>query len=223
MYNKNYIIKNVGYFQNYVYKYKNYLVNKNILEPFLLENKSYIIYVKYKNGFEENLTGICYFTNYIEFLKLLECKLSEKVMLLDNKEINGLFVIIKIWIYKQIALQRQIKREQEIFNKKLIRFQKVLEKLIDYKVRTNNGQQEFSRFLTDKILTKELKPVLHIKVIDEDMQIECLKHVLNLMSKKWPGITHDKFKYWIKRTMKLYQDNWEHNDKWEIEIKNKKS
>ena len=26
MYNKNYIIKNVGYFQNYVYKYKNYLL-----------------------------------------------------------------------------------------------------------------------------------------------------------------------------------------------------
>ena len=219
MYNKNYIIKNVGYFQNYVYKYKNYLVNKNILEPFLLENKSYIIYIKYKNGFEENLTGICYFTNYIEFLKLLECKLAEKVMLLDNKEINGLFIIIKIWIYKQIALQRQIKRDQEIFNKKLIKFQKVLEKLIDYKVRTNNGQQEFSRFLTDKILTKELKPVLHIKVIDEDMQIECLKHVLNLMSKKWPGITHDKFKYWIKRTIKLYQDNLEHDDKWEIEKK----
>lgn len=223
MYNKNYIIKNVGYFQNYVYKYKNYLVNKNILEPFLLENKSYIIYVKYKNGFEENLTGICYFTNYIDFLNLLDCKLSEKVILLDNKEINGLSIIIKIWIYKQIALQRQIKRDQEIFNKKLIKFQKVLEKLIDYKVRTNNGQQEFSRFLTDKILTKELKPVLHIKVIDEDMQIECLKHVLNLMSKKWPGITHDKFKYWIKRTIKLYQDNLEHDDKWEIEVKNKKS
>lgn len=222
MYNKNYIIKNVGYFQNYVYKYKNYIVNKNILEPFLLENKSYIIYIMYKNGFEENLTGICYFTNYIEFLKLLECSLNEKIMQLDDKEKNGLSIIIKIWIYKKIALERQIKREQEIFNKKLIRFQKVLEKLIDYKVRTSNGQQEFSRFLADKILTKELKPVLNIKVIDEEQQQECLKHVLNLMSKKWQGIKYDTFKFWIKKTIKLYQDNFEHEDKWEIEIKTKK-
>lgn len=223
MYNKNYLLKNVGYFQNYIYKYKNYAVNTNILEPFLLENKSYIIYIMYKNGFQENLTGICYFTNYIEFLKLLESSLSQKLMQLDRKEINGLSIIIKVWIYKQIALQRQIKRDQEIFNKKLIKFQKVLEKLIDYKVKTNNKQQEYSRFLTDKILNKELKPVLHIKVIDEDMQMECLKHVLNLMSKKWPGITHDTFKYWIKRTIKLYQDNFEHNDKWEIDVKNKKN
>jgi hypothetical protein len=38
--------------------------------------------------------------------------------------------------------------------------------------------------LVDKILTKELKPVLHIKVKDEEKQQECLKHLLNLMSKK---------------------------------------
>ena len=96
MYNKNYILKNVGYFQNYIYKYKNYAVNKNILEPFLLENKSYIIYIMYKNGFEENLTGICYFNNYIEFIKLLESSVSQKLMQLDIKEINGLSIIIKV-------------------------------------------------------------------------------------------------------------------------------
>ena len=84
MYNKNYTLKNVGYFQNYIYKYKNYAVNTNILEPFLLENKSYIIYIKYKNGFEENLTGICYFNNYIEFHKLLESSLSQKLIKLTS-------------------------------------------------------------------------------------------------------------------------------------------
>jgi hypothetical protein len=38
--------------------------------------------------------------------------------------------------------------------------------------------------LTEKILTKELKPVLYIKVKDIEAQDECLKHLLNLMSKK---------------------------------------
>jgi hypothetical protein len=96
MYNKNYILKNVGYFQNYIYKYKNYLLNKNILEPFLLENKSYIIYIMYKNGFEENLTGICYCNNYSEFIELLETCISKKLMQLDSKEINGISIIIKV-------------------------------------------------------------------------------------------------------------------------------
>jgi hypothetical protein len=143
-------------------------------------------------------------------------------MQLDSKEINGISIIIKVWIYKQIALERKLKREQEEFNKKLIKFQKVLDKLIDYKVRTSNGHQEYSRFLTDKILNKELKPVLNIKVIDDEMQVECIRHVLNLMSKKWPGVTHSNFKYWMHRTIKLYQDNFEHDDKWEVELKSKK-
>lgn len=223
MYNTNYILKNVGYFQNYIYKYKNYLLNKNILEPFLLENKSYIIYIMYRNGFEENLTGICYFNNYIEFLELLEKSLSKKLIQLDIKEINGISIIIKVWNYKQIALERKLKREQEEYDKKFIRFQKVLDKLIDYKVRTNNGLQEYSRFLTDRILNKELKPALHVKVIDEEMQAECLSHLLNLMSKKWPGVTPSQFKYWMHRTIKLYQDNFEQDDKWEIELKSKKN
>lgn len=222
MYNKNYILKNVGYFQNYIYKYKNYLINKNILEPFLLENKSYIIYIMYKNGFEENITGICYFTDYKEFCEILESSLTPRLVVLDPQEIKGLSIIIKVWIYKEIALQRKLKREQEEFDKKLIKFQKVLDKLIDYKVRTSNGQQEYSRFLTDRILTKELKPALHIKVRDEELQADCLKHLLNLMSKKWPGVTFNKFKQWIKHTIQQYQDNYEQDDKWEIVIKNKK-
>jgi hypothetical protein len=96
MYNNNYILKNVGYFQNYIYKYKNYLLNKNILAPFLLENKSYIIYIMYKNGFQENLTGICYCNKYLEFLELLEMCISKKFKQLDAKEISGISIIIKV-------------------------------------------------------------------------------------------------------------------------------
>jgi hypothetical protein len=147
--------------------------------------------------------------------------ISKKFKQLDAKEISGISIIIKVWIYKQIALERKLKREQEEFNKKLIKFRKVLDKLIDYKVRTSNGLQEYSRFLTDRILNKELKPVLQIKVIDDEMQVECIRHVLNLMSKKWPGVTHTKFKYWIERTIKLYQDNFEQDDKWEVELQKK--
>lgn len=87
-------------------------------------------------------------------------------------------------MYKEISEQRKKETEQKEFDKKLIKFQKVLDKIIDYKVKTSNNQQEYSRFLTERILTKELKPVLHIKVRDEEMQQDCLKHLLNLMSKK---------------------------------------
>jgi hypothetical protein len=87
-------------------------------------------------------------------------------------------------MFKEIAAQRKAEKDKKEFIKKLIKFQKTLEKLIIYKVNVSKGSQEYSRFLTDKILTKELKPVLHIKIIDEDMQAECLTHLLNLMSKK---------------------------------------
>lgn len=213
MYNKNYIIKNVGYFQNYIYKYKDYLINKNILEPFLLKDKCFIIYISYKDE-EENITGICYKNNYLEFLKLLDEIINKKLKELSIKDLKSLLIIIKIWMYKEIVERRKIETAQKEFNKKLIRFQKVLDKLINYKVKVSSNQQEYSRFLTDKILTKELKPLLHIKVKDEEMQQDCLKHLLNLMSKKWQGVTYTTFQIWVHKTIKVYQDNYEHNDAW---------
>jgi ribosome-associated translation inhibitor RaiA len=97
-------------------------------------------------------------------------------------------------MHKQIAECRKIETAQKEFDKKLTRFQKVLDKLINYKVNVGCYKQEYSRFLTDKILNKELKPVLHIKVKDEEMQQECLKHLLNLMTKKWVGVSYSTFK-----------------------------
>lgn len=220
MYNNNYILKNVGYFQNYIYKYKDYVINKNVLAPFLLKDKSFIIYISNKEE-EENITGICNFNNYTEFIELLDTSINKKIKELDVKNIKNISIIIKIWIYTEIATQRLKETAQKEFDKKLIKFQKVLDKLIDYKVKVSNNQQQYSRFLTDKILTKELKPVLHIKVRDEEMQQECLKHLLNLMSKKWQGVTYAIFKLWVHKTIKLYQDNYEHNDAWEITLKEK--
>jgi hypothetical protein len=96
MYNINYTIKNIGYFQNYIYKYKDFLINKNLLDPFLLKDKSYIIYICLKNGIEYNLTGICYFIEYIQFISLLNESLNDLELKLNIKsnEINT--IIIKI-------------------------------------------------------------------------------------------------------------------------------
>lgn len=221
MYNKNYILKNIGYFQNYIYKYKDYVINPKILEPFLLKDKSYIIYISYKE-IEENLSGICFFNEYIEFLNVLDKKLNEKLKTLDVKMLKSLNIIIKIWVYKEITARRKAEAAQNEFNKRLLKFQKVLDKLITYKVNVSSGKQEYSRFLADKILTKEFKPVLHIKVQDEEVQVECLKHLLNLISKKWKNVSYNVFKHWMHKTIKLYQDNFEHNDAWEIDIKNTK-
>lgn len=219
MYNKDYLLKNVGYFQIYIYKYKDYLINKNILEPFLLQDKYFIIYISYKDV-EYNITGMCYFNNYSEFLNLLDNKLNQHIKNISN--IKNILISVKIWIHKEISEYRIKVTAQKAFDKKLIKFQKVLDKLIVYKVKTSNKEQEYSRFLTDKILTKELKPVLHIKVQDEDLQQECLKHLLNLMSKKWLGVSYNIFKVWMEKTIKIYQDNWEHDDAWEIKEKEKK-
>lgn len=219
MYNKNFLLKNVGYFQIYIYKYNEYLINKNLLEPLLLQDKYFIIYLSYKD-LEYNITGMCYFNNYFEFLDLLNNKLNQHIKNIIN--IKNILISIKIWQYKEISEYRIKVTAQKAFDKKLTRFQKVLNKLIDYKVKTSNKQLEYSRFLTEKILTKELKPVLHIKVEDELLQQECLKHLLNLMSKKWLGVSFNVFKAWMHKTIKIYQDNWEHEDAWEIEIKEKK-
>lgn len=219
MYNQNYIIKNVGYFKNYIYKYKDYVLNQNILEPFLLKDKYFIIYISYKNNIEENVSGICFFSEYSDFIKLVNESLSNKFNNLNIKELNN--IIIKVWMYKEITAFRKAEIEKKEFEKKLLKFQKVIEQLITYKVNVGLGKQEYSRFLIDKILTKELKPVLHIKVMDEEMQAECLKHLLNLMSKKWVGVKFDVFKLWVYKTIQLYQDNYEQNDLWEIKVNNK--
>jgi F0F1-type ATP synthase delta subunit len=73
-------------------------------------------------------------------------------------------------------------------------------------VETANNKM-FSRFLSERILTKELKPVLHIKVKDTEKQEECIQHLLNLMSKKWLNVTHDIFKLFFHRAIKVHQDN----------------
>jgi hypothetical protein len=64
------------------------------------------------------------------------------------------------------------------------------------------------------VLTKELKPVLCIKVIEESQQEECLRHLLNLMSKKWLNVEFDEFRKYLHITIKKYQDNYEHDDAW---------
>jgi len=87
-------------------------------------------------------------------------------------------------MYRPISIERLRIRAQVAFDKKLLKFETVINKLIDYKVKVGEGKQLFSRFLTEQILTKELKPVLCIKVKDTNAQEECLKHLLNLMTKK---------------------------------------
>lgn len=95
MYNKNYVIKNIGYFQNYIYKYKDYVINKNVLEPFLLNDKCFIIYISNKDE-EENVTGICNFNNYLEFIELLDNNINSKLKELNITNIKNVSIIIKI-------------------------------------------------------------------------------------------------------------------------------
>jgi hypothetical protein len=87
-------------------------------------------------------------------------------------------------MFKDITDHRAKVAAQKVFDKKLLKFQKVIDKLIEYKVRVGAGLQEPSKFLIEKILTKELKPVIHIKVIDETKQNDCFSHLLNLILKK---------------------------------------
>ena len=95
-YNKNYILKNIGYFQNYIYKYSVYISNKNILDPFIIQNKICIIYLSFKNNIEENITGIEYILNYDYFLFLLDTKLKIKEKEYSEKELRSVSIIIKI-------------------------------------------------------------------------------------------------------------------------------
>lgn len=216
-YNKNYILKNVGYFHNYIYSYADYIINKNVLEPRLMWYKAGILCFSYKKtGLEENITGLLYFDNdYNEFLFIIDTHIQQKIKSLEVKELKGLSIIIKIWMFTEITDRRAEIAAQKVFDKKLIKFQKVVDYLVDYKVKVGAGLQLSSKFLLEKILTKELKPVLHIKVEDEIKQTECLSHLLNLMLKKWKGVDHYTFKYYFHKAIKGYQDNFEHNDAWE--------
>lgn len=90
-YNIKFSIKHVGYFKNYIYMYKDYLINKNILNPELINNKIGIIYITYKNNVEEHLTGIIYFdffNDYSDFINFTENIISLKINTLDVKEIK---------------------------------------------------------------------------------------------------------------------------------------
>lgn len=214
-YNINFILKRVGYFDNYIYNYKDYMINKNILNPTLINNQIGIMYIIYKDKTEENLSGILYFDffyDYNDFVKFVEDNIYLKLNVIDIKELKNLSIVIKLWVYKNIFEARQIAAAQKEFDKKLIKFRKVIDKLVEYKVNTSTGKAEYSRFLANLILTKELKPVLHIKVIDTISQEECLQHLLNLLSKKWVGVKAETFKFYFHKAIKGYQDNYEHKD-----------
>lgn len=230
VYNNNFILKKVGYFYNYIYSYNEYIKNKNVLEPSMLTNKAGIIYIYYKktgkikSEYEENITGVLYFDDYFDLITLIDSHITVKVNNWDLKDLKRLSIIIKIWEFKSIAKYRAKVAAQVVFDKKLIRFQKVINMLTAYKVRIGAGIQLPSKFLIEKVLTKELKPFIHIKIIDEEKQTECFDHLVKLILKKWPGVDAATFKFYLHKTIKLYQDNFEHDDAWDIpdtsEIKN---
>lgn len=224
-YNINYILKDTGYFKNYIYKYSDFLYNFKLLNPAILKDKAGILYLNHKTKIvrEIHLTGILYFNDksYYEWLFLIRKIISSTLDTLNyNKELKNLLVVIKIWLFRDISILRSEIKAQEKFNKKMLRFKKVIDYLVEYKVITSVNYKLFSRFWTEKVLTKDLKPVLHIKVVDEEKQQECIQHLLNLMSLKWENINPKKFKDYIHRAIKVHQDNWEHNDAWDlVEVK----
>jgi hypothetical protein len=216
-YNLNYTIKCVGYFKNYMYTANDYFSNKSILCPDLIKNQIGILYIiNNKDKTEEHLSGILYFEffyDYVDFINFVDKKITMKLNSINVKIIKHILIVIKIWDYTHIYTTRLIAAAQKEFDKKLLKFQTVVNKLVDYKV-TTTGTDKFSRFLAERILNKELKPVLHIKVINEEKQEECLKHLLNLLSKKWPDVKFDVFKFYFYKAIKQHQDNFEHGDMW---------
>jgi len=226
--NTNYVLKDTGYLRNYIYSYSDYLFNTKVLNREVIKDRTGLLYFNHKTKLVNELliTSILYFNDktYNEWVFFMEKIIISKLRELElefTKQLKGLKVILKLWLFRDISNLRAEIKAQEKFDKKLLRFQKVVNKLVDYKVETANNKM-FSRFLSERILTKELKPVLHIKVVDAEKQEECLKHLLNLMSKKWHNVTHDIFKLFFHRAIKMHQDNWEHNDAWYIKIKEKK-
>lgn len=207
IHNINYVLKNTGYLKNYIYSYSDYIFNTKILNGELIKDRTGLLYLNYKTKLDLLVTSILYFNDktYNEWVFLME-----KIIIKQQKELikesKGLKVVLKLWFFRDISNLRAERKAQEKFDKKLLRFQKVVNKLVDYKVETANNKM-FSRFLSERILTKELKPVLHIKVLDTEKQEECLKHLLNLMSKKWINVKHDTFKLFFHRAIKMHQDN----------------
>lgn len=231
IYNENVLVKNIGYFQVYTYKYADYIVNKNILNPFIIKNNVGLLCVSKEAKVESNLSGILNFNdyNYNDFIDYVYQQIKNQIISFDNlpvkeknKVLRKFVIIIKIWIFKLITKERLRIRAQLLFNKKLLKFQTVINKLIDYKVKVGLKQQQFSRFLTERILTKELKPYIIIKIKDIEKQDLCLNHLLNLMTKKWLNVDPLVFKYYIHKTIKKYQDNYEHDDAWELKVEEKK-
>lgn len=221
--NTNYVLKDTGYLRNYIYNYSDYLFNTKVLNREVIKDRTGLLYFNHKTKLvnEFLITSILYFNDktYNEWVFFMEKIIISKLREFKfTKELKGLKVVLKLWLFRDISNLRAEIKAQEKFDKKLLRFQKVVNKLVDYKVETANNKM-FSRFLSERILTKELKPVLHIKVVDADKQEECLKHLLNLMSKKWHNVTHETFKLFFHRAIKMHQDNWEHKDAWEIKEK----
>lgn len=98
-YNINFILKRVGYFDNYIYNYKDYIINKKILNPALINNQIGIIYLIYKDKTEENLSGILYFDffyDYNDFVKFVEDVIYLKLNIIDIKELKNLSIVVKI-------------------------------------------------------------------------------------------------------------------------------
>lgn len=188
--NTNYVLKDTGYLRNYIYSYSDYLFNTKVLNREVIKDRTGLLYFNHKTKLVNELliTSILYFNDktYNEWVFFMEKIIISKLRELElefTKQLKGLKVILKLWLFRDISNLRAEIKAQEKFDKKLLRFQKVVNKLVDYKVETANNKM-FSRFLSERILTKELKPVLHIKVVDAEKQEECLKHLLNLMSKK---------------------------------------
>lgn len=228
-YNENFVLKIEGYFYSYIYKYSDFISNIKVLNPVMIRDNWGIVYLTHKTKLvkEIHLTNILYFNDrdYKDWIHLLgEVILYSNILKFGyTKQLNNLLIVFKIWTFRKITEDRIKQSALEKFNRKLIRFQTIVNKLIDYKVTTSaNYRKLYSRFLVERILTKELKPVLHIKVEEPEHQDECLLHLLNLMSKKWDNINRDSFKRWFINAIQTHQDNWEHNDAWEININNKK-
>lgn len=223
--NNNYVLKDTGYLKNYIYSYSDYLFNTKVLSREIIKDRIGLLYFNHKTKLisEFMITTILYFNDktYNEWTLFMEKIITKKLKEFKFiKELKGLQVVLKLWLFRDISNRRAEIKAQEKFDKKLLRFQKVVNKLVDYKVETANNKM-FSRFLSERILIKELKPVLHIKVKDAEKQEECIQHLLNLMSKKWLDVTHDTFKQFFHRAIKVHQDNWEHKDAWHIKEKKK--
>lgn len=216
-----------GYFFNYILKYKDYKLNYNLNDfinfinnnIFVMKNNNCgIIAFRDKNKVETYVTSILYFDTYtsIELCTLFENIIVNYTQNLTVKELNNLSIVIKVWIYINITVERIEAAAQLQFDKKLDKMRQIIHKIIDYKISCHIGNKEYSRYWVELILNKELKKVLFIKVKDVIRQEECLKHLLNFISKKWawPNLNFVLFRDIICNIIKKYQDVFDFNDAW---------